>query len=166
MCLRVCVCVHLEAINNYSCKIKGTKVQSSLQLWYCSEVTSHSLATYTLATQMLDTLISITLEWYNMRELTHSKILAYNHVHKTKSKFKSLGTFTQDSLLKPYTMLCLPLRLSCTVRTYMQNRALVTLQLRVPCKQISTQNSIKRCCLLDKYSQTSATLPLSGTIHI
>ena len=28
-----------------------------------------------------------------MRELTHSKILAYNHVHKIKSKFESLGTY-------------------------------------------------------------------------
>ena len=39
-----------------------------------------------------------------MREFTHLKILAYNHVHKIKSKFKSLGTFSQDLLLKSYTM--------------------------------------------------------------
>ena len=38
-----------------------------------------------------------------MREVTHSKILAYNHVHKIKSKFESLGIFAQDILLKPYT---------------------------------------------------------------
>ena len=28
-----------------------------------------------------------------MRELTHLKILAYNHVHKIKSKFKSLARY-------------------------------------------------------------------------
>ena len=70
-----------------------------------SEVMSHLLTTYTLATRMLDTLSSITLKWYNTQELTHSKILTYNHVQKTKSKFKSLGMFPQDLLLKPYAML-------------------------------------------------------------
>ena len=75
--------------------------RNTSNLRYHSEVTSHSLATFTLTTRILDTLNSITLEWYNMRELTHPKILVYNHVHKTKSKFKSLGMFTRDLLLKP-----------------------------------------------------------------
>ena len=74
-------------------------------IWYRSEVTSHLLATFTRATRILDTLNSITLKWYNTQELTHSKILAYNHVQKTKSKFKSHGMFTRYLLLKSYATL-------------------------------------------------------------
>ena len=76
-----------------------------MDIRYRSEVMSHLLATFTHTTRILDLLNLITLEWYNTRELTHSKILAYNHFHKTKSKFKSLGTFTRYLLLKPYATL-------------------------------------------------------------
>ena len=91
--------------------LENTYWYSSIQKLSCyygtaqRYVTSHSLATFTRATQILNLLNSVTLEWYNTRELTHSKILAYNHVHKTKSKFKSLGTFTRYLLLKPYATL-------------------------------------------------------------
>ena len=59
---------------------------------------AHILHTRHSYVRMLDTLNSITLKWYNMQELTHSKIQ-----NKTKSKFKSLGTFTRE--LPYYAML-------------------------------------------------------------
>ena len=60
--------------SDYFWSILGTE---KVILWYRSEVTLHLLATFTQTTWILDTLNLITLEWYNTRELTHSKILMF-----------------------------------------------------------------------------------------
>ena len=75
--------------------------------------------------------------------------------------------FTLNELSSLLVYLRLPLRLSRTVRAYMQNRALKFIsstRFEYSCKQICTQNSIEGCCLLKKHLQTSVTLPLSGTV--
>ena len=55
-----------------------------LRIWYSSKVTSHSSATYTLATRMLDTLNSIALEWLS-RDKTLEGLLTRRYLRSHKA---------------------------------------------------------------------------------